>query len=93
MLFAHIWHAVKWYEIYIFEKIERKLLDITFDVLVSQLSGHCDVNSNLLWRHQQNVNRVRAAEGRYVKIAVYIVIYGIGMSYEKWNYVCTPVTN
>ena len=28
---------------------------ITIHVIASQLSGHCDVNSNRLWRHQQNV--------------------------------------
>ena len=30
-------------------------LDITFHVIASQLSGHCDVISTRLWRHQQNV--------------------------------------
>ena len=32
-------------------------LDITIHVIVSQLSGHCDVVRNRLWRHQQNENR------------------------------------
>ena len=31
-------------------------LDISIDVIVSQLSGHCDVMGNRRWRHQQNEN-------------------------------------
>ena len=31
-------------------------LDIIIHVTVSELSGHCDVISNRLWRHQQNEN-------------------------------------
>ena len=42
--------------------------DITFQVLASQLSDHCDVISNRLWNNQQNANRVSATRGRCVKI-------------------------
>ena len=45
-------------------------LDITIHVISSQLSGHCDVTSKLLWRHQQNENRARETRGRCVKIVV-----------------------
>ena len=38
-------------------------LDITLHVLASQLTGHCDVIGNLLWRHQQNVNRTIHTRG------------------------------
>ena len=31
--------------------------DITRHVFASQLSGHCDVIANRLWRHQQNIKR------------------------------------
>ena len=34
-------------------------LDIIIHMIASQLPGYCDVISNRLWRHQQNVNRVR----------------------------------
>ena len=40
------------------DNIDDNKLDITFPVLVSQLSGHimqCIIDS--LWRRQQNVNR------------------------------------
>ena len=40
-------------------KLISKELDITCHVFVSQLSGHCDVIANQLWRHQQNVKRAR----------------------------------
>ena len=45
-------------------------LDITVHVIASQLSGHCDVISNWLWRHQQNENSASQTRGRYVKIVV-----------------------
>ena len=38
--------------------------------LASHLSGHYDVTSNRVWRHQQNVNRVRGTRERCVKIVV-----------------------
>ena len=66
-------------------------LDIISHVIASHLSGHCDVISNRLWRHQANVNRARETRG--VKIVVFIVIYGFIMSCKKWNNVCTLVTN
>ena len=34
----------------------------------SQLSGHCDVISNRLWRHQQNENWASETRGRCVNI-------------------------
>ena len=38
-------------------------LDITCHVFASQLSGHCDVTANRLWRHQQNVKRASETRG------------------------------
>ena len=55
-------------------------LDITFHVIASQLSDRCDVISNRLWRHQQNVNWASETRRRFVKIVVFIVIYGFVMS-------------
>ena len=49
----------------------------------SQWSGHRDIISNRLWRHQQNENVGSEARGRCVKIVVFIVIYGFVMSYKK----------
>ena len=46
------------------------VLDITIHVIASQLSGHCDVISNRLWRHQQNENRASEKRGRCVKIVI-----------------------
>ena len=34
-------------------------LNIIIHVITSQLSGYCDVINNRLWRHQQNIKRVR----------------------------------
>ena len=45
-------------------------LDTTIDVIASQWSGHCDVISNQLWRHRQNVNRTSETRGRCVQIVV-----------------------
>ena len=45
-------------------------LDITPHVIASQLSGHCDVISNRLWRHQQNENRASGTRVRCVKIVL-----------------------
>ena len=47
-----------------------KELDITIHVIVSQLSGHCDVISDRLWRHQQNENRASETLPRCVRIVV-----------------------
>ena len=49
-------------------------LDITVHMIASQLSGHCDVISNRLWHHQQNVNLTSEARGRSVKTVIFIVI-------------------
>ena len=49
-------------------------LDITIHVIVSQLSGHCGVINDRLWRHEQNANPASDARGRCVKIVVWIVI-------------------
>ena len=68
-------------------------LDITCHVFASQLSGHCDVIANRLWRHQQNVKRVSETWGWCVKILIFSVIYGFVMSCKKYNNVCTLVTN
>ena len=45
-------------------------LDITCHVFASQLSGHCDVIANRLWRHQPNVRRASETRGLCVKILV-----------------------
>ena len=55
-------------------------LDITFHVPAPQLSGHCDVISNRVRRHQQNVNRANDTRDRCVKILVFIVIYAFVLS-------------
>ena len=68
-------------------------LDITCHVFASQLSGHCDVIANRLWRHQQNVKRASETRGWHANILVFIVIDGFVMSCKKWNNVCTTVTN
>ena len=44
-------------------------------MIASQLSGHCEVIGNRLWRHQQNVNRPNETRRRCVQIVVFIVIY------------------
>ena len=67
-------------------------LDITCHVFASQLSGHCDVITNRLWHHQQNVRRASKTRGWCVKILVFSVIYGFLMLCKKWNNVCTLVT-
>ena len=56
-----------------------------FHVLALELSGHCDVISNQLCRHQQNVNRASETRGRYVKIVVFIVIDGFVLSCKKYE--------
>ena len=45
-------------------------LDIIIHVIAPQLSGHCDVISNRLWRHQQNGNRASETRGRCVKLVI-----------------------
>ena len=45
-------------------------LDIIIHVIASQLSGHCDVISNRLWRHQQKEKRASETRGRCVQIVV-----------------------
>ena len=45
-------------------------LDITCHVFASQLSGHCDVIADRLWRHQQNVMRASEPRGLCVKTLV-----------------------
>ena len=41
-------------------KIDIKRVRYHFHVIAQQLSGHCDVISTQLWRHQQNVDRPRS---------------------------------
>ena len=72
-------------------------LDITFQVLKSQLSGLCDVISNWLWHHQQNVNWVSETWRGGVKIIIFIIIYGLDccvrneiMYVVSWWLVYTP---
>ena len=59
-------------------------LDNTIHVIASQLSGHCDVISNRLWRHQQNENRASETRVRCVNIVVFIVIHGFVISCKNW---------
>ena len=58
-------------------------LDIIIHVITSQLSGHFDVISNRLWRHQQNKNWASETWGRCVKIFIFIIIYGFVVSCKK----------
>ena len=51
-------------------------LDINCHVFASQLSGHCDVIANRLWRHQQNVKRARHITGIMCEDPPLSVIYG-----------------
>ena len=67
-------------------------LDIIIHVIASQLSGHCDVISNRLWRHQQNENQTSETRGRCVTVVAFIVIHGFVMSCKKSS-VCTLVMN
>ena len=64
-------------------------LDITFHVILSQLSGHCGVIRNWLRRYQQNVSWASKTWGRCVKIAVFIDICRFVMSCKKYNSVCS----
>ena len=50
--------------------LTRPAVDITIHVIASQLSGHCDVISNRLWRHQQKVMRGSETWELWVKILV-----------------------
>ena len=68
-------------------------LDITCHVFGSQLAGHCDVITNRLWRHQQNVKRASETRGWHATILVFSVIDGFVMLCKKKNNVCTLVTN
>ena len=68
-------------------------LDIINHVITSQLSHYCDAISNRLWCHQQNEDWGRETSGHCVKIVIFMVIYGFLMSCEKWNNVCTLMTN
>ena len=43
---------------------------IIIHVIAPQLSAHCGVISNRLWRHQQNENRASETRGRWVKLVV-----------------------
>ena len=56
-------------------------LAITIHLIAPQLSGHCDVISNQLWCHQQDVNQASETwPSRSVKVVVFIIIYGFVMS-------------
>ena len=64
-LFLHDW---TWISLWI--KSISNELEITCHVLSSQLSGHCDIIANQLWRHQQSVKRASETRGWCVKILV-----------------------
>ena len=51
---AHFLHDQPWISQWI--KLISNELDVTIHQIALQLSGHCDVISNWLWRHQQKVN-------------------------------------
>ena len=53
-------------------KLISSELDISIHVITSQLSDHCDVIGNWLWRHQQNENWASETRGRCVKIVIFI---------------------
>ena len=55
-------------------------LDVTFHVLASQLSSHCDVIDRRLRRDQRNLNRASATRRRCVKLVVFNVIDGFVMA-------------
>ena len=64
------------------------MLDITIHVSASQLSGHCDVISNRLWRHQQNENRTNETRGRCVRIVFLLSFVGsLGRVRNKIMYI------
>ena len=88
---VYFWHDRSWISPWI--KPIPNEFDITICVIAPQLTGHCDVISNRLWVHQQNVNRATGTRDRCVTIIVSIVIYGFVMSCKKWNNICTPMTN
>ena len=77
---ASTWKYVeqKWYHFFLHDrpwispwiKLISNESDITCHVFASQLSGHCDVIANWLWRHQQNVKWARHSTGIWVKILV-----------------------
>ena len=62
-------------------------------MFASQLSVHCDVIANRLWRHQQNIKRARHSTGIMCEDPRFSVIYGFVMSCKKLDNVCTLVTN
>ena len=68
-------------------------LDIIIHVIASQLSGHCDVISNLLWHHKAKRKLNECGMGTMCKLRHFYVIYGLVMSWKKWNNLCNLVTN
>ena len=64
-------------------KLISNELDITIHMIASQLSHYCDVIGNWLWRHQQNEDRVSEAPWQYVRIFIFVVIYGLNISCKK----------
>ena len=73
--------------------VKKSIYNELDHVISSQLSGHCDTISSRLWRHQQNENRMSETKDSYVKIIVFIVIYGFVMWCKKWNNLCSLVAN
>ena len=58
-------------------------LDIIIHMIASQLSGHCDVIDNRLWRHQNIENRASETLRRCGKFVASIINYGFVMSCKK----------
>ena len=61
---------INWSRISLWTKLISDELDITVLMIASQLSGHCDVIRNRLWRHQQYVNRASETRGLCVKTVI-----------------------
>ena len=64
-------------------KLISNELDVTLHMLVSQLSGHCDIIINRLWCHQLNINWASETQWWDMKIVNFNVIYGVAMSCKK----------
>ena len=57
-------------------------LDITCHIPASQLSGHCDIIANRLWRHQQNIKVSEWDTGTMCEDPRFSIIYGFVMLCE-----------
>ena len=53
-------------------------LDVTFHMFESKYSGNCDIISNWLWCHLQNVFSTSKKQCQCVRVVIFLVIYGSG---------------